>query len=61
MTAKGEKKPGLNYNGYWWGSAMNYDPEYKVVLLHHGMRGLRTGTTWLLRLDRKTAKMEEIK
>jgi hypothetical protein len=61
MTAKGEMKPGLNYNGYWWGSAMNYDAKHKVVLLYHRMRGLRDGSTWLLKLDRKSAKMEGIK
>jgi len=61
MTPKGPRQPSLKYHGYPFDSAMNFDPEYKVVLLSHRMRGLRSGRIWLLKLDRKTAKMEEIK
>jgi hypothetical protein len=64
MTAKGEVKPRVgreSHNGYWWSSAMNYDPEYKVVLLSNRVRRVKGGRIWLLRLDRKKAKMEEIK
>jgi len=60
MTPKGPRQPSLKYHGYPFDSAMNYDPEHKVVLLLHRMRGLKTGRIWLLKLDRKTAKMEEI-
>jgi hypothetical protein len=60
VTAKGEKKPSLEYNGYWWSSALNYDAEHEVALLSHRMRRLRGGRIWLLKLDRETAKMEEI-
>ena len=64
MTAKGEVKPRVGragHNGYWWSSAMNFDPEYKVVLLSNPVRRVKGGRIWLLKLDRKTVKMEEIK
>jgi hypothetical protein len=50
--------PRLDYNGYWWDSAMNYDPEHKVVMLSHRME--KYSRVWLLKLDRKTAKMTPI-
>jgi len=57
--------PKLDYPGYWWSSALNYDAEDKIAILSvrwNDMRsGLRyQGRVWLLKLDRKTAKMEEI-
>lgn len=58
VTPKGPRKPQMK--GYPWSSAMNYDPAYKVVLLSHRMRHLKGGRIWLLKIDRKTAKMEEI-
>ena len=58
MTAKGETsvvgKLPRNRGYYGVTTAMNYDPKHKVVLLNHGR-------IWLLKLDRTTAKMEEIK
>jgi hypothetical protein len=37
---------------------MNYDPEHKVVMLSHRME--KYSRVWLLKLDRKTAKMTPI-
>jgi len=60
--------PSLNYNGYWWSSALHYDAGDKVAILSlpevdGAVRGGTRwkGRVWLLKLDRKTAKMEEIK
>jgi hypothetical protein len=57
--------PRLDYNGYWWDSALNYDAEAKVAMLSLPWGNMRSGPryagrVWLLKLDRKTAKMTPI-
>jgi hypothetical protein len=47
------RRPGTN--PFSWSSALHYDATFKVVLLHH------PPNVWALRLDRKTAKMTEIR
>jgi hypothetical protein len=43
--------------GFDWSGALNYDAEEKIVMLSTRVRGAAS-RVWLLKLDRKTAKME---
>jgi hypothetical protein len=68
VTREGVKTivPSLDYNGYWWDGGLSYDAAEKVAILSlHSTRGhfhdpRFDGRVWLLKLDRKTAKMTPI-
>jgi hypothetical protein len=53
-------------NGYWWDGGLSYDAEAKVAILSlrwvemTRVRPAYDGRVWLLKLDRKTAKMTPI-
>jgi hypothetical protein len=65
VTREGVKtiEPSLDYNGYWWDGGLSYDAEEKVAILSlrwvemTRVRPAYDGRVWLLKLDRKTAKM----
>ena len=50
-------KPAKLGRGFSWHDALRYDPELKLVLLNNSS----ARRVWVLKFDRKTAKMEEIK